>query len=83
MYKIFLINKFIIGLVPSTFFTFSSGSLRPSYLKFVYWLLNVTINNTSAIYMTTHRCAGGLNKKFDLRSGSHGRLKNPTVNILS
>ena len=34
------------------------------------WLLNVTINEISVIYVTAHRCAGGLKKKFDLRSGS-------------
>ena len=33
------------------------------------WLLNVTCNNISVIYMTAHRCAGGL-KKLDLGSGS-------------
>ena len=33
------------------------------------WLFNVTINDISVIYVTAHRCAGGL-KKFDLRSGS-------------
>ena len=35
------------------------------------WLFNVTINDISVIYVTAHRCAGGLKKKFDLRSGSH------------
>ena len=35
----------------------------------VNWLLNVTINNISVIYVTAHWCAGGL-KKLDLRSGS-------------
>ena len=34
------------------------------------WLLNVTINDISVIYVTAHRYAGGLNKVFDLRSGS-------------
>ena len=33
-------------------------------------LFNVTCNNISVIYETTHRCAGGLKKKLDLRSGS-------------
>ena len=32
-------------------------------------LFNVTINDISVIYVTAHRCAGGL-KKYDLRSGS-------------
>ena len=35
------------------------------------WLFNVTINDISVIYVTAHRCAGGLKKKLDLRSGSH------------
>ena len=37
------------------------------------WLFNVTINNISVIFVTdvtAHRCAGGLEKKLDLRSGS-------------
>ena len=34
------------------------------------WLFNVTINDISVIHVTAHRCAGGLKKKFDLRSGS-------------
>ena len=33
-------------------------------------LFNVTINDISVIYVTAHRCAGGLKKKFDLQSGS-------------
>ena len=37
----------------------------------VNWLFNVTINDISVIYVTAHRCAGGLKKKLDLRSGSH------------
>ena len=37
------------------------------------WLFNVTINDISVIYVTAHRCAGGLNKKLYLRSGSHAR----------
>ena len=36
----------------------------------VYWLLNVTINDISVIYVTARRCAGGLKKKLDLLSGS-------------
>ena len=33
-------------------------------------LFNVTINNTSVIHVTAHRCAGGLKKKWlDLRLG--------------
>ena len=34
------------------------------------WLFNVAINDISVIYVTAHRCAGGLKKKLDLRSGS-------------
>ena len=34
------------------------------------WLFNITINDISVIYVTAHRCAGGLKKKLDLRSGS-------------
>ena len=34
------------------------------------WLLNVTYNDISVIYVTAHRCADGLKKKFDLRSRS-------------
>ena len=33
-------------------------------------LFNVTVNDISVIYVTAHRCAGGLKKKLDLRSGS-------------
>ena len=40
-------------------------------LMLLNWLFNVTINDISVIYVTAHRCAGGLKKKFDLRSGSH------------
>ena len=38
--------------------------------EWVNWLFNVTINDISVIYVTAHRCAGGLKKKLDLRSGS-------------
>ena len=38
-------------------------------LLLLNWLFNVTINDISVIYVTAHRCAGGL-KKLDLRSGS-------------
>ena len=34
------------------------------------WLFNITINDISVINETAHRCAGGLKKKLDLRSGS-------------
>ena len=33
-------------------------------------LFNVTIYDISVIYVTAHRCAGGLKKKLNLRSGS-------------
>ena len=45
-------------------------SSAPAELGKVNWLFNVTINDISVIYVTAHRCAGGLKKKFDLRSGS-------------
>ena len=35
----------------------------------VNWLFNVTSNDISVIYVTAHRCEGGLKKKLDLRSG--------------
>ena len=38
--------------------------------EMVNWLFNVTINDISVIYVTAHRCAGGLKKKLHLRSGS-------------
>ena len=38
------------------------------------WLFNVTINDISVIYVTAHRCAGGLKKKLDLRSGSERNI---------
>ena len=42
----------------------------PSPFLELKWLFNVTINDISVIYVTAHRCAGGLKKKLDLRSGS-------------
>ena len=42
-----------------------------SVSEWVNLLFNVTINDISVIYVTTHRCAGGLKKELDLRSGSH------------
>ena len=33
------------------------------------WLFNVTFNDISVIYVTAHRCARGLKKKLNLRSG--------------
>ena len=38
------------------------------------WLFNVTSNDISVIYMTAHRCAVGLKKKLDLRSGSQRHI---------
>ena len=38
--------------------------------SWVDWLLNVTFNDISVIYVTAHRCAGGRKKKLDLRLGS-------------
>ena len=34
-------------------------------------LFVVLRNDISVIYVTAHRCTGGLEKKFDLRSASH------------
>ena len=38
-------------------------------LEWVRELFNVTGNDISVIYVTAHRCAGGLKKKLNLRSG--------------
>ena len=43
------------------------------HMEMLSWdelVVNVTINDISVIYVTAHRCAGGLKKKLDLRSGS-------------
>ena len=47
--------------------------VRYIILEFEFdWLFNITCNDIiSVIYVTAHRCAGGMKKKFDLRSGSH------------
>ena len=42
---------------------------RVAFLRDWDWLFNVTCNDISVIYVTAHRCAGGL-KKLNLRSGS-------------
>ena len=34
------------------------------------WMRNVTCNDILVIFVTAHRCVGGLKKKFDLRPGS-------------
>ena len=39
-------------------------------LSWVELVCNVTVNDISVIHVTAHRCAGGLKKKLDLRSGS-------------
>ena len=46
-------------------------------------MFNVTINDISVIYVTAHRCAGGLKKKFDLRSGSQRSRWDTEVHILA
>ena len=43
---------------------------RRVVMVMVNWLFNVTINDISVIYVTAHRCAGGLKKKLDVRSSS-------------
>ena len=38
------------------------------------WLFNITINDISVIYLTAHRCAGGLRKKlYQQLSSQHHR----------
>ena len=44
---------------------------RNGYLYTTHMLFKVTFNDISVIYVKAHRCAGGLKKKLDLRSGSH------------
>ena len=44
------------------------------------WLFNVTINDISVIYVTAHRCAGGL--KLDLRLGSQRNRHLGTVHLI-
>ena len=46
-----------------------------------YWLVNVTCNDISVLYVTAHKCAGELKKKLDLRSGS--QLEHRLVIILT
>ena len=50
-----------------------------TFEELVNWLFNVTINDISVIYVTVHRCAGGLKKKFDLRSCSEKRTPSPLI----
>ena len=45
----------------------STPSNPAFWFGLVYLLFNVTINDISVIYVTAHRCAGGLKKKLDLR----------------
>ena len=54
------------------YFTGLCSSNIPRYfLDFALnWLSNVTLNDISVIYLTAHRCTGGLKKKLDLWSGS-------------
>ena len=44
-------------------------TIRLFFFIFIYFF-NVTINDISVKYVAAHRCAGGLKKKLDLRSGS-------------
>ena len=65
-----------VGFEPGIFrYTRSVELLELINIDHVKWcevnfFFNVTVNNISVIYVTAHRCAGGLKKKFDLRSGS-------------
>ena len=61
MYKSFLTMAFAIR---------SPMQWRLSIRVELNLLFYVTINDISVIYVTAHRCAGGLKKKLDLRSGS-------------
>ena len=36
----------------------------------VYWWFYVTVTDISAIYVTAHKCSGGLKKEVELRTGS-------------
>ena len=54
------VGAFVIGLGQISFL---------SWCCWVELVFNVTINDISVIYVTAHRCAGGL-KKLDQRSGS-------------
>ena len=38
------------------------------------WLLHVICKDISVIYVTVHRCTGGLKKKFDIRSVSQRHI---------
>ena len=42
------------------------------------WSLNATWNDISVIYVMAPRCAGGLKKKFDIRSGSKRHRQCPS-----
>ena len=46
------------------------GRISGEWVSEWIWLFNVTYNDISVIYVTAHRCAGGLKKKLNLRSGS-------------
>ena len=59
-------------------FTWSHSCFRPQLwfiiqglvYKYLQYSFNITINDILVIYVTAYRCAGGLKKKLDLRSGS-------------
>ena len=40
-----------------------------NWSELVRFVAYITCNDISVIYVTVHRCTGGLKKKFDLRSG--------------
>ena len=45
-------------------------TFEPLEVDKLNWLFNVIINDISVIYVTAQRCAGGLNKRLNLQSGS-------------
>ena len=45
--------------------------LLPRWIHHFEWVSIGCLQSTIFSYMTAHRCAGGLKKKLDLRSGSH------------
>ena len=55
----------------TTFLKSIEKTVDGRYRNIIFALFVVLRNDISVIYVTAHRCAGGLEKKFDLRSASH------------